>query len=450
MIRFRGWVPAVTLLLACADVRADNWPQWRGPGGTGVIGTEYKLPVEWNADNVKWKLKIPGQGWSSPVVWGGRTFVTTAVPEQNRQPGAGNRESQPRRQPGGRGRGGEPRTPPNINYRWEVYCIDNSTGKVLWKQAALEGRPRLTTHRSNTYASETPVTDGKHLYVYFGMMGLFCYDLDGKLIWKKDLGLYPMRSGWGTSSSPVLLGDRLFLQIDNEKDSFLVALDKKTGNEVWRVKRDELSTWSTPFIWKNRERTELVTGGTRLRSYDPETGKLLWELGMAGGRSSASATADEETLYVGNEFRDRDGPDQGGGVLFAVKAGGSGTLTDKDVAWSQRDAAPSMASPLLYQGYLYVLDRRTSTVNCYDAKTGKPAYQRQRLGSGAFWSSPWAYDGKVFCLDDQGETFVLQPGPTFKVLARNKLQDQFWASVAVAEEGLLLRGVEYLYCVEKK
>ncbi len=371
--------------------------------------------------------------------------------------------------PGGFGGGGKP---PDVLYRWEVHCLDRRTGKLLWKQLALEAKPRIPTHGSNTYASETPVTDGERVYAYFGMHGLFCYDLAGKLVWKKDLGAFPTQMGWGTASSPVLDGERLFLQIDNEEKSFLVALDKVTGDEQWRVSRSERTNWSTPIIWKNKQRTELVTSGSqKLRSYDPATGKVLWELSMGGGQSSSSPVGDAEMLYVGLSGMGGGGGGFGGGPgggrpggpgggfggaggLFAIRAGASGDLSLKEgqtdsaaVAWSHSRTGPEMASPLVYRGHVYIFGRNGGIVTCYDARTGKQVYRERISGARAFWASPWASDGKIFCLDDGGSTHVLQAGPEFKVLGKNSLDEMFWATPAVAGRALFLRSVDHLYCI---
>jgi outer membrane protein assembly factor BamB len=474
-----------------AGVRGDEWPQFRGPGGAG-LSQEKQLPLEWGADkNVLWKAKVPGRGWSSPIVWGDKVFLTVAGSDGEttaraggfggrpggRPGGFGGRPGGFGRRPGGFGRGGG--RPPDVVYRWEVYCLDRASGNVLWKQLALEGKPRIPVHPSNTYATETPVTDGERVYAYFGMHGLFCYDFAGQLVWKKDLGTYPMFMGHGTASSPVLDGERLFVQVDNEEKSFLAALDRKTGDELWRVPREERSNWSSPLVWKNKLRTELVAAGSqKVRSYDPATGTVLWELSLGGGQCSASPVADDEHLYVGmggfggmpgfggppggppggrpGGFGGRGGFGRGSNSLFAVKAGASGDITPKPgetasagVAWSRPRAGPSMASPLVYQGYVYVLEQNGGMVSCYDAATGKPAYTRERIPSArAFWASPWAYDGKVFCLDDSGTTHVLQAGPTFQVLGKNALRDQFWATPAVAGGALILRGAETVYCIK--
>jgi outer membrane protein assembly factor BamB len=334
-------------------------------------------------------------------------------------------------------------------FSWEITCLDRETGEVLWNRAPIEGHPRIKTHPGNTYASETPVTDGERVYVYFGMMGLFAYDFDGNLAWSKDFGAFPMLNDFGTCSSPCYYDGRLFLQIDNEKDSFLVSLNAKTGEELWRVARDEKSNWSNPMIWENKERVELVTQGTVARSYDPATGKQLWELNMLGGRNSCTPAGDSERLFLANEKKGE------GGYVFAVKAGASGDITPKDgeestdgVIWYAPNAGIAMASPLVYEGYIYALDRRTGLVSCFNAETGDTAYFRSRLPGGkAFWASPWASDGKIYCLDEAGTTHVLAAGAEFNLLGQNKIEEKFWASAALAPGSVILRGAGHLYCI---
>lgn len=439
-------IGAVTLMamLTSHITAEENSPQFRGADSTAVIRGDQTPPTEWGPDkNIRWTRPLPGEGWSGPIVWGTKVFLTSAEPIGQPTPPRGGR-----RQPGGQGG----RAAPDVVYRWKVHCLDRNNGKTLWEQISLEAKPRIPKHRDNTYASETPVTDGKRVYAYFGMTGLFAYDLDGKLLWKKDLGVFPMQAGWGTSSSPVVLDDHLYLQIDNEEKSFLVALDTATGEERWRVSRDEKSNWSNPIIWKNKVRTELVTSGSTARSYDPNTGELLWELTMSG-RASSTPVGISEMLYLGTEDRTSRGGTPGG--LFAVKAGAKGNITPKRgettseyVAWSRPKSGPEMASPLVYDGYVYTLGRRIGMVNCYDATTGEPAYERERLrGARAFWASPWAYDGKIFCPDDDGTTHVLNAGPEFEILRTNQLPGRTWATPAVTESALVIRAEDVLYCV---
>jgi outer membrane protein assembly factor BamB len=476
-----------------AALVAEDWPQWRGPAGTGLTN-ESRLPTEWSADkNVAWKVKIPGYAWSQPIVWGDKVFVTTAVSDKQQRPAAGMGGGRggpggglpggrppgggapgasgpggggqpgasrpgggfPGGQPpgGGRGMGGGMGTggpPPDAVYRWEVHCLDRNTGKTLWSSVAIERKPTIPIHRTNTYASETPVTDGERVYVYFGMTGLFCFDLEGKKIWSKEIGAYPMMAGWGTGSSPVLAGDKLILQCDNERESFIVAFDKATGKEAWRKPREEKSTWSTPFVWKNKQRTELVTAGSRkIISYDPADGKVIWEIGRVTGRCSATPVGDDDMLYLGT-----GGGPQGNGPLFAIRAGAKGDITLKEgenandfIAWRVNRGGPPMASPLLYHGRLYIAEQNGGVVTCFDAASGKQLWKERLPGARGFTSSPWAYGGKVYILDDNAVTHVLEAGPEFKVVSKNALNEQCWSSPALAGGAIYLRTVDHLWCI---
>ena len=427
--------------------RADEWPQFRGDG-TGIVAGS-SLPAEWGPDkNVRWKTKIPGVAWSSPVVWGDKVFVTTAITDEQFKPGPPDKTPPPK----------APGADQVAIYRWEVLCLDRESGKVVWEQQALEDKPRIPIAPYNTYATETPVTDGERVYAYFGMHGVYCYDIAGKLLWKKDLGAFPTKSNYGTASSPVLEGDHLFLQVDNEQQSFLVALDKKSGAEAWRVDRAESTNHGSPIIWKNKLRTELVTPGAhKVRSYDPATGKGLWEIDGYGGGSTTTPVGDGDLLYVILQGSPPSGPGGQGGLggLLAVKAGAEGDISLKPgetanagIAWSARRGAASETSPLVYQGHVYVFSRSGGILTCYDAVTGKEVYRERVPGVMSIWASPWGNDGKVYILDDAGTTVVLQTGPSFKVLQENALNDTTWATPAAADGAIFLRSVDYLYCIK--
>ena len=473
-------------------VYGGDWTQFRGPNNSGIADSQ--APSEWSIDkNLAWKEKVPGYGWSSPIIVGDKIIVTTAVSDKQKRPqpfmmGGGGGGGPGRFGPpgGGKGKGGPPpggfgkggpggmfgdMKPPDAVYRWEIHCLDRNTGKTVWSKVALEQKPTIPANMGNTFASETPVSDGERIYAYFGMHGLYCYDLAGKEVWKKDLGSFPMMAGWGTGSSPALDGDRVFILCDNDKKSFLAAFDKKTGDELWKVPRGEGSNWSTPFIWRNKRRTEIVAvGGKGVLSYDPADGKVLWELkeaapgggrgGPGGGRGgppgmapSANATpvGNDEMLFVGR------GAMFGGSPLWAIKAGASGDISLKagqtsndSIAWSSPKAGPPMASPLLYKDLLYIFPQYgNNPFTCYDAKTGKPVYTHRLDGSAGFTSSPWAHDGKIYCLDQSGQTFVFQAGREFKLLAKNEIKDMFWSTPAVARDALYLRGADRLYCVKQ-
>lgn len=300
------------------------------------------------------------------------------------------------------------------------------------------------------------MTDGQRIYAYFGMNGVHCLDMHGKIIWQKDLGAFEMRAGWGTSSSPTLLKNRLFVQVDNEKKSFVVALDTNSGKELWRMPRNEKSQYSSPFIWKNSLREELILGVMVYRSYDPASGELLWQLDMNKGRSSATPIAVADRLYVGNEFRNRGGADDGGGRLHRIKPGGSGDITPKagtktseSVEWRMDESGVQMASPTFLAGNLYFFERRRGIISCVDAQTGRLEYKSRVPGARAFWASPWA-DGKhLFAMDSSGNTHVIAAGDEFKVVAVNKLDQHAWGTPAIADGRIYLRTAKSLYCIEQ-
>jgi len=440
---YKTTVPVILfgLFIVLPSCTTTNWPQFRGSDQNMVVkaGT---LPAEWGEElNIRWKSAIEKEGWSSPVVWGDRVFITSAVPVKVSPP--------VERQRGEPAPEGEDQSYLRDVYRWQVTCFDLKTGEAIWNRVAREGNPRIKKHRGTTYAGETPVTDGKRLYVYFGMTGVYCYDLEGGLLWEKDLGAFPTLNGWGTGSSPVLYRGRLYVQVDNEEQSFLVALDSATGQETWRVDRDEKTSYSTPFIWKHSTGTELVTGGKTARSYDPETGKLLWELRMAGHYTIPSPVAEGDHLFLGNTaFRDTPG------TLFCVRAGAEGDITPAEgettssgVVWSNPDAPTDNPSMLLLDGLLYQVSSRGGTVTCMEAATGEVVYQERIGGVGRCWASPWAWDGKVHFTDEKGVTRVFRAGRAFELLGENRLDDTFWTSVAAAGDAYLMRGAEFLYCI---
>lgn len=430
----------------------ENWTQFRGPEANLVVPGG-NLPTEWNDSlNIRWKTDLTGDGLSSPIVFGDKIFITSAFLEK-----AAPASAKPTPPPPA-GNGQRPPQQPEYNsykeeiYRWEVACFDLKTGKEIWKQVAQTGAPRIPKHQQTSYACETPVTDGKRVYAYFGMTGVFCYDLDGKLLWKKDLGAYKTLNNWGTGSSPVLYKDALYVQVDNDENSFIVALDAATGNEKWKMSRaGETTGYSTPLIWKNKFRTELVTVGKSARSYDPATGKVLWELKLGGEMALPSPVADNEHIYIG-----KTGGTNKPGILYSVKAGVDGDITPADsglvskgVEWTVRETGVANPSPLLYNGLIYLLSSRGGEVYCLDAKTGAQVYKAKADKVGACWASPWAYDDKIYFYDEKGITQVIQAGKEFKVLSQNKINDKFWTSIAVADDAYILRGAKKLYCVKK-
>jgi outer membrane protein assembly factor BamB len=427
----------VTALLATADASAQsNWPQFRGSQSLGISDAP-GLPDSWSTtQNVVWKTDIPGRGWSSPIVWGDRIFLTSVINEGQSKP--------PKK---GLYFGGDQHTPPKTVHRWMVYCIDWKTGKILWEKMAHKGVPESTIHIKNSYASETPVTDGQRVYAYFGNLGLFCYDMDGKELWSRKWGTFKTRLGWGTAASPVLYKDRVYIVNDNEQKSFIAAIDKRSGEEVWHVARDEKSNWAPPYIWENTQRTEIVTPGTgKVRSYDLD-GHLLWELKGMSSITIPVPFSRDDLLYVCSGYiMDKKKP------VFAIRPGATGDISLQEgqtannyIAWFQKLAGPYNPSPLLYGPYFYVLKDR-GFFSCYDARTGKEIYVDQRLGGAtAFTCSPWAYDGKIFCLSEDGDAFVIKAGPKFEIIRKNSLGEMCMATPAIANGSLLVRTETKLY-----
>lgn len=414
------------------------WPQFRGAESSGV-GEGLDLPDQWGADqNITWKTVIPGSGWSSPIVWGERIFVTAVTNE-------GASES-PKK---GLYLGGERPTPSQATHHWMVYCLDFGTGKILWQKEVHSGTPSSPHHLKNSYASETPVTDGRHVYAYFGNVGLFCLDFDGGLVWSRELGSYKMRNGWGTAASPVLYRDRIYVVDDNEEHSFMTALDKQTGGDVWRVDRAEPSNWATPFVWENAQRTELiVTSRNTVSSYSLD-GKVLWQLSGMSSIQIPTPFAHAGLLYVSSGFvADRNRP------VYAIRPGASGDISLKDgqtnnasIVWCQKTAGPYNPSPLAYGDYLYVL-YDFGFLSCYEARTGREIYSRQRLnpaGPAGFTASPWACGGKIYCLSEDGDTFVVQAGPDYKLLRKNSLDEMCLATPALVRSNIILRTATTLY-----
>ncbi|MEW6157657.1 MAG: PQQ-binding-like beta-propeller repeat protein [Verrucomicrobiota bacterium] len=423
--------------VAAAD---DHWPQFRGPNAAG-IGMHPNVPDRWSAtENVAWKTALPGRSWSSPIVWGNRVFVTTVV---------NSAESEPPKK--GLYFGGERPEPPKTEHEWKVLCLDLATGRVVWEKTVHRGAPKTPIHLKSSYGAETPVTDGDRVYAVFGGLGVYALTLDGDIVWSSALEPRKMRHGWGAAASPVLHEGRLFLVNDNDEKAELIAFATKTGQELWRIDRDEKSNWATPFVWKNERRVELVTPGSRaVRSYD-RNGKLLWSLRGMSSIAIPTPLAGDGLLfvtsgYVGDKLR----------PLYAIRPGAAGDISLPEgqthhafIAWSDPVGGPYNPSPLFYEGRLYVLFDR-GLISCRDAKTGRIFYDRERLPNGfAFTSSPWAARGKIFCLNEDGVCFVLRAGDKFELLHTNKLadDDMCMATPALAGERLLIRTAARLYCI---
>jgi outer membrane protein assembly factor BamB len=406
------------------------------------ISAEKGIPVKWDiSKSVKWKTEVPGLGHSSPIVWGNRVFVTTAV------------SSDPKEDYWEKGFPRSDRGPDAAEISWKVLCFDRDTGTLLWEQTAVRRKPVNARHTKNSYASQTPATDGTYVYAFFGDQGMYCYDFQGKLVWSRDLGSFTMRYGWGLGSSPVLYKDLIIQTCDQEVGgSFLIALDKRTGKTAWKTERDEASSWSTPYLYLQGARPELVVNATRaIRSYDPGTGKLLWECrGPATSITAPTATSSNGLIFVSSGFiAEQVRP------VTAFRPGAQGDITLKEgetksesIAWRQLTAAPYIPSPIAYGDYIFVLLDQ-GFIACYEAKTGKEVYGKTRIDTGVnFSASPIAVEGRLYCISEDGDVYVINAGPSYELLAKNSIGEPVMASPAVSEGKMFIRALKHLYCIQ--
>ena len=446
---------ATAALIAIPLIAAvDDWPRWRGPADNGMAKGD--APIEWSeTKNIAWKLAIPGRGFSSPVVWGDKIFLTTAVPSGTTNaeaPGASQERKGGKRGsggPGGRGGGGGGMSggAVGVEHKFVVMALDRKTGKTIWEQVAATSTPHEGHHpRYGSYASNSPVTDGKHLWVWFGSRGVYCYDLNGKLIWKKDdYKEAKMRLGFGEGTAAVISGDTLLLNFDMEQGSHFLALDKTTGKQLYRVERDEISGWSAPLVIDFQGQKQVViTATNKVRSYDLKTGKPIWECAGLGGNVIPAPVYADGIVYVMSGFRDPN--------LLAIKLGRTGDLTGTDaVLWTTNRGTSYTASPVLYDGRLYFVTD-AGMVSCLDAKTGKPYYQQQRLPKPySLKSSPVGVNGKLYIATENEDVVVLKMGEKFEVLSTNTLPDQsFISTPAVVEGTMYLRSETTLYAIKNK
>lgn len=435
------------LILAYASVYAQapqlgHWPQWRGPFFNGMARGD--APTTWSdTSNVKWKTEIPGKGHSTPVVWGDRIFLTTAIPTGKPAAPAPTPEVQGE---GRRGRGAGGDTSPQPEQRFEVLCLDRKTGKILWQKTAKVAAPHEGYHRVyGSFASNSPATDGKHVYAFFGSRGLYAYDFNGKLIWEKDFGVQmKIKLGFGEGIAPLLDGNRLFLVFDHEAGSFMVAVDKRNGKELWRVTRDELTSWSTPLAIEHAGRRQIIVAATKkVRSYDPETGKVIWEVGGLGGNVVPVPVYQNGIVYVMSGFRDPR--------LMAIKLGKEGDLTGTDaVLWSQTRGLAYTTSPVLHDNKLFFVTDN-GLISAYNATTGEAFFAQTRLPKTYnFKASPVGANGKLYLATEDGDVVVLRMSEKFEVIATNTLADQvFIATPVIADGDLLLRGQSTLFCISR-
>lgn len=433
-----AWAVAETVAAMDVEGWDRNWGQWRGPAANGTA-VDADPPTTWSeTENVKWKVEIPGAGHSTPIVWEDRIFVLTAVP-------TGVTQEAPAAESGeGSGRPGRGRSGPMAEQDFQVICFNRADGAVRWQQSVLKAMPHAGHHGDNTFASASPITDGKHVYSYFGSYGLYCHDLDGNPLWSRSFPPMNTRGGFGEGASPSVYGDTLVLVRDHEGDSMIHALDTATGETRWEKPRDERSSWGTPLILHTGERTEaIVNGSTAVISYDLGTGDVLWTCSGQTDNPVPSPVAGHDMVYVMSGFR--------GSALYAFKQGASGKLDGTDaVAWTLDRGTPYVPSPLLYGPNLYFSQGNDSRLSCVNAPDGTVHYSQERLeGLRGGYPSAVGAAGRVYLIDRDGNALVLENSPTITVLANNKLDERFTASPAIVGNEMFLRGHSHLYCIAK-
>ncbi len=424
-----------------ADAAMANWPAWRGPLATGVA-PEGDPPVTWGeTKNVKWKVPIPGRGRGTPIVWGDLVFIQTAISTDPKAvPAAA--ASNAGRPTGGRG-GGMSSERPTEPYQFVLLCLNRETGRTLWQKTLREAIPHEGYHQADgSFASASPVTDGRRVFAYFGSRGLYCLDFQGGLKWSKDLGRMQIKMGFGEGSSPALADGKLVVNWDQEGPCFIAAFDAASGQELWRQPRDEATSWATPLIVAHDGRSEVITSATRkIRSYDLETGKLLWECGGMTQNVIPTPVAGEGLVFPISGFR--------GSALLAIRLGRTGDLTGTDaIVWQHHKSTPYVPSPLLYGDRLYFLANNNGLLSCFDARSGKALIDAERLEAlPGIYASPVAAHDRVYLVGRDGAALVIQVADQLEILATNRLEDKFDASPAIAGRELFLRGSEHLYCL---
>ena len=460
-------VAACALLLVALSVHAQDmaWPQFRGPE-SNPVGTHSRLAERWSkTENVEWSKEIPGRGWSSPIVTGGKVYVTTATTDgKSKPPQIGTEYSNeyvaelqkqglPIEEVLKRVTERDIELPKEVMLHYFLYCLNLKSGKLEWQKEFYTGHPPGGRHRKNSFVSESPVTDGKFVYVYVANLGLWAFDVKGKLKWTTPLEANPIYLDFGTGSSPALVGNLLVIVNDNEKQQFIAAFDKQTGKQMWRTNREigpegRRSAWVTPFVWRHELRTEIVTVGPGIVvSYDL-SGKELWRISGMSGAPVPTPFAYNGLLYV-------DGGR--GALLVALRPGAAGDISLKDdqtsnefVVWSQKRAGTYLPTPVAYEGAVYTLTE-TGILTRFDSRTGKQTYKtRIDPRATAFTTSPWAYNGKLFCLSEEGQTFVIKTGDQFELLHVNELDEMAQASPALVGDRLLIRTQERLYSIRRK
>ncbi len=448
-ITISGLVGLMTAM-AWAEEPSNNeryWAQWRGPQMAG-IAPHSNPPLEWSEDkNVHWKIDLPGLGSSTPVIWKDLLYVLTAVPSEGEAtppPPPGQRRGGRRGQRGNRGQ--RPAPPPAVQQSFTVFAISREDGSIVWQREANKATPHQGKQVNNSFASGSAVTDGEHLLAYFGSWGLYCYDMDGNLQWSKDFGDLNTRNGFGEGTTPALWGDKVVINWDHEGQSFIVALNKKTGEELWRTNRDEITSWATPLVVRHGGRDQVITTGTnRVRSYDLETGEMIWEGAGLTVNAIPSPVEADGIVYVTSGFR--------GNAARAIRlADAKGDVTGSPaVLWEIDRDTPYVPSPLLYDGYLYLVKSNNNILTTIDAASGKTHYGPTRLeGLAEIYASPVGAAGRVYILGRDGNALVLENGPALTIIAQNSLEDGFDASPAIVDDEMYLRGYRHLYRISEE
>lgn len=431
------------LCFGAAAAQAQNWPSFRGSNASGVA-EGHKTPVNWSIEpsrNINWKTPIPGLSHASPIVWGNRIFVITAI-------GATNSDFRPKDR-------GIDSADNNAKHSWRIYCLDKLTGRILWEQTAYEGVPRAKRHTKASHANSTPATDGKYVVALFGSEGLACFDMNGKLVWKQDLGILnpglasDPTSEWGHSSSPIIYRNLVIVQCDGHKQSYIAAYNLRNGKQVWRVERGELPTWSTPTVYEGKSRTELISNAGRyVRGYDPLTGKELWRF------SNNNTEVKMPTPVTAHGLIYVTGGYPAGSPIYVFRPGASGDISLKEgeesnpfLAWRQSRGSSYTGTPLIYGDYLYI-SADNGTLTAYHANTGERVYQ-QRLPS-TFSASPVAADGKLYLASEDGEVFVVRAGPKFELLATNPMNEPLMSTPAISDGIIILRSQNYVYAISER
>ena len=441
----------LSALLAATATADTNWPEWRGPAHNGTA-PDATPPTKFDEKtNLRWKASLPGSGASSPIVWGNRIFIQTAIPTGKKAeraatdaPPAAPPAPAPQGPPRQRGRGapGSMRgEAPSEIHQFVLLCLDRSNGKTLWQKSLREELPHEGHHRDHGFSSHSPVTDGTHVYAWFGSRGLHCLDMEGKVIWSKDLGRMQTRNAFGEGTSPALSGDTIVVNWDHEGDDFIAAFNKLTGTELWRRKRDEETTWTTPLIVSHDGRQQvIVTATNRIRSYDLQSGNEIWSCGGMTANVIPTPIVQDGILYAISGFR--------GAALLAIRLGGTGDLTDSpSVLWKHEKRTPYVPSPLLTDGRLYFHSGNDAYLSILNAKDGKTLLEAERIpGMNGIYSSPVAAAGHIYFTGRDGNVVVAKASDKLDIIHSAKLDEAFEASPAIAGPDLFLRGHQHLYC----